>query len=189
MKSNSIKKAFLNLSLSRKIVLIGAILAIIFAFMPWFETNDTSLITSDKPIKINGFGRYGIFGTVSVLFSLTCILILVREALTGKEKTFSFANSTIWMFLAGEAVFALTLGIFVFSTIFDETSEAAFRFGIFLSIFSHILIFGGAHFSFSEEKKIANKKAFRSMSEEDLAKLNLQPEEPDVSNDQLSFGD
>lgn len=188
MNTKTLKRAFENLSLSRKIILIGAVLAILLAFMPWFEINQI-MGTVSKPLRYSGFSKYGIFGYISLFFALICLIIIIREALTNKDTIFGINNCLVCMLLGGEAIFALTIGIFVFSSLFDDFSDAKFRFGIFLSIFAHILIFGGGYFSFLEEKKVANKKAFKTLSDEDLAKLNLQPEDPDVSNDQLSFGD
>ena len=94
------------------------------------------------------------------------------------------------MICASEAIFALLIGIFVFLSLLDNAVyvEAKFRFGIFLSIFSHIFIFSGSHFVFLENKKVIAKESFKGLSEQDLAKLNLQPEDT-VSEKQLSFGD
>lgn len=188
MNLDRLKREFRHLSLPHKIVFIGCVSAIIFAFTPWFEVT-TGIGTTERVDRMNGFSKYGIFGVISVVFATFSLFLLVRETFTRRDTFLSFNNAAIWMAMAGEAIFALTIGIFVFSELFNEFMYPKFRFGIFVSILSHILIFGGAHFSYQEVKKIAAKKSFKTLSDADLAKLNLQPEESDTSRDQLSFGD
>ncbi|MCT4591778.1 MAG: hypothetical protein N4A36_00095 [Candidatus Gracilibacteria bacterium] len=184
MNIEQLKRKFNHLSQANKILLISCVMAMLFAFTPWFEINKGIGITEDIT-RLNGFSRYWIFGVVSFGFALVSLLVLIRELVTGREKMLGFYNYIIWMFLSGESVFALTLSVFVFSDLFNDFSDANFRFGIFLSIVCHVMIFAGAYFSMIKEKKVSAKKSFQSLSDEDLARLNLQPEDPD----QLSFGD
>ena len=90
------------------------------------------------------------------------------------------------MVISLEALFALAIGLFVFSSLFQDFSRAEFRLGIFLSIFAHVAVFFGAYFIFVGEQKNDARREFRNLSDEDLAKLNLQPETPDG---QMSLGE
>lgn len=185
VKLNNFKREFRHLTVSRKAIFIGCLLAIIFAFFPWFEIT-SGYSTKIEIERMTGFSGYYIFGTISVLFALISLFVLIREMLTRKLNTFSIKNSVIWMFLSGEAIFALVIAIFVFSSYFIKSSNVEFRFGIFFSIICHIVVFGAAHFALIEDSKISAKKDFQKISDEDMARLNLEPE---VAREQLTLGD
>lgn len=183
VRINDFKREFKYLTKSRKAVFIGCILAILFAYFPWFEVVDAY----DKSTIMSGFYyKYRIFGIISALFAVISLFILIKEIVTKKTNTFSVNNPIIWMFFSGEAVFALVIAISVFSSVFRDFSSSGFRFGIFFSIISHIVVFISAHFAFLENRKESAKKDFQKISNEDLARINLEPE---VSKDQLTLGD
>lgn len=135
---------------------------------------------------INGFSRFGIFGILSVVIALLIIFVLIREVFFDKRSCLNINNSFVWMILAGEAVYSLVIAVFVFSALFKEFSTSEFRFGIFLSIIAYSIIFVCAYLIYVDDKKVNTKKEFQRLSEDDIAKLNLQPEVP---KEQLTLGD
>jgi len=173
-----LKRQFRLMSIAQKIILIGCVGAIIFAFSPWFElTSGFGIIEETE--KINGFSRFSIFGIISISFALASLFLLSREMISKRKDFLNFANNYLLMFFSLEAIFALFIAIFVFQSYFRDFSSQ-FRFGIFLSFISHLAIFLAAYFSFLEEKKDIARDDFKKMS---------QNENIDINKDQLSLGE
>jgi len=166
-------------------VLVGAAIAIFAAFLPWFEIT-AGIGVSQSAQKISGFSRFAIFGVLSSLFAVAGGGLLVREIATGKKSFLSIKNEVLQMGFFLEAIFTLLISFFIFASFFRDFSRAEFRFGIFLSLVAHITAFLGAYFSFAEIQKAETKSQLQSLSDEDLQKLNLQPEVPE---EQMSLGE
>ena len=185
LKTANLKREILALPLSKKAVFAGLCGAIFFAFFPWFEIT-SGFGLSEATQRMNGFSRFGIFGAVVLTFAFAGIAVLGRETFLGRRNVLGLRNYLVLLILTFQSMFTVVLAIFVFASFFSDFSQAQFRFGIFLTLLSQVVAFAGAYFHFLENQKLQTKREFKNLSDEDLAKLNLQPEMPE---NQLSFGD
>lgn len=129
-----------------------------------------------------------VFGILSILFAITYMAIFIREALTRNKQIFSVAHYQILLIAGVEAVFAFFIAYFVFSSFDKAYTVAEFKYGFYLSVIGHIFVLISSYLIYLEERASIKKvtKPINHLSDEEIAKLNLQPE---ISEDQMTIDD
>jgi hypothetical protein len=175
-----------------KFVFFGTALAVISVFLPWFQIDqlqaEEGMRLSRIPEVSNGFGIFPVFGLLSILFSSFCFLVLI-QSMFGAKKTFGFPPGKLWLFFGGEAMFAFCIALFVFSSEVQADSTAQIRFGIFATLIAHTLIVFGGYLTEKVEQKDQVIEDFMPPPSSVMNNINIRPESPSISSQQLSFSD
>ncbi|QQS59059.1 hypothetical protein IPN35_05750 [Candidatus Peregrinibacteria bacterium] len=187
----AILRDFRRLPISMKYVFFGAILGILFVFLPWFQSDQ--LVSAEGRLQRvadikSGFGIFPIFGLLSLFFSGGSLLIFIHRFL-GSSKTFGISSNKLWTGIGTLAIYTLFINIFVFSSLMQNDSTAQIRFGLFGTILSHTLVLFGGYLSLREVKREEVQSVFLSKNSPFTPNLNIRPEEPHIDRQQLSFSD
>jgi len=169
----------------QKIFFAATLLIFFSVFFPWFQAEQLQSNLSRiswETITFNGLQKFFIFGMISLFSAGIYFFLLIRELFFEKKILFKYSNEKFIIFLSGENIFSLILALFVFSDLLSENSRSTIKFGIFLSILGHLVIF----FNFwSENKKINSKK--RNLFGQNLKNSSLQIEIEKPKIQQLDF--
>ncbi len=190
MNTKALIRDFQRLDSGAKLVFFGALLALIATFIPWYQMERVESLDfriQTIPEISNGFTKFPIFGFLSVIFATAALIVFVQHFF-GTRKSFGIAHGKVWSFLGAQMLFALMIALFVFSSEMQSIPSAQLRFGLFLAIFSHLLIlFGG----YVEEKSRQRSEAIASLSPKPGAYggFHIRPEEPEAHYEQLSLSD
>ncbi len=163
MNLNALLRDFQRLDPGAKMIFFGSLIALIAAFIPWYQFERVESLDfriQTIPEVSNGFTRYPIFGFLSVIFAGSALLMFVQHFF-GSRKTGGVVHGKAWMFLGAQALFALFIALFVYSSDMQSIPSAELRFGLFLSIFCHILILFGGYVEEKSRQKAKPSPALR----------------------------
>jgi hypothetical protein len=183
---------FQRLDTGAKIVFFGIIITLVSAFMPWYQVDQ--LLTEEgirlirTPEISSSFGLFPIFGLLSVGFAAVSLLVFTQYCL-GEKRVFGFSHGNCWMACGGQALFTLLIAFSVLISQMQTDSTAEIRFGIFASVFGFFLITFGGYLYEKDRQQEEVRKSFSAPFSSELNHLNIKPEEPSVSTDQLSLSD
>ncbi len=190
MNSKVLIRDFQRLGSGTKLVFFGGLLALVSAFFPWYQMERVESLDfriQTIPDVSSGFTKFPIFGFLSVIFAIAALILFVQHFF-GTRKSFGITHGKAWAFLGAQSVFTLMIALFVLSSEMQSIPSAQLRFGLFLSLFSHLLIlFGG----YVEEKSRQKSETIASLSPQPgtYGGFHIQPEEPEAHYEQLSLSD
>jgi len=188
---NHLLRNFQRLDPGAKLVFLGTSLAAVFVFLPWFQIDqpgeDVMRVTW-IPETSNGLEIFPVFGFLSLVFIAGTLLYFTQYCL-GEKKTFGLSHGKAWMILGGQALFMLFIALSVFFSETQTDSTAQIRFGVFGSVIAFGLVFFGGYVYERGREEEEARQAFSAPFSSELNHLNIRPEEPSVSTDQLSLSD
>ncbi|MFH0820352.1 MAG: hypothetical protein V1908_01115 [Candidatus Peregrinibacteria bacterium] len=174
-KFRRLKHTFLRLSAEERVTLIGGLLVLVGAFLPWYQI---SLKVDSRNVVENGFsGDLGVIGFVIFLITLLAVLQLTGEHLGFRLPTFGYAKERVILFLMGQSAFMLLLSVAIYTKRSLDFTEAELRFGLYLALIGGIL---GTLSAYAFTQKLKRKEAesfFKHPEEEESAAFEPAPEE------------
>lgn len=192
VKSSDPIRDFQRLSLAPKTVFFGSILAGSAVFLPWVTRTDFAIDDNGRFSEIiktgNGFDLFPIFGILSILGAIATFFVFARFLL-GEERIFGYSASQIWIFLGGETLFSLIIGLFVFASRNAEDATAFIRFGLPLSLLAHSLILAGGYLAEREESERRERAILSPSVSPGHLGIRPEPMQHHVPKNQLSLAD
>lgn len=173
-------------------VFFGSIIALVSVFLPWYQVDQLTTDEGSRLIRTleisNGFGLFPIFGLLSLVFVVTSLLVFAQCCL-GEKKVLGFFHGNTWMATGGQALFTLLIAFSVLFSQMQTDSTAEIRFGIFAAVMGFFVIIFGGYLYEKQRKEEEARKAFSAPFSSELNHLNIRPEQPSISTDQLSLSD
>jgi hypothetical protein len=187
-----ILRDFNRLGSGARTVFFGAFTMFISAFLPWFQVNTPQIVSGDQVSRLpeisNAFGKFAVFGVLSVMFASLALLVFVQHFFGGR-KTLGFSHGKWWLFLGAEILFVLIIALFVFSSEMQTDSSARIRFGLLFSLGGAAAMTFGGFITEKAFQKDDARAAFSPYGESSMGPT-IRPEEPQLGhNAQLSFSD
>ncbi|MBI5413972.1 hypothetical protein HZA38_00460 [Candidatus Peregrinibacteria bacterium] len=188
-KIDILKRELRFLPFSRKLVLFGAFGVLLSLFFPW--GTHSGKITSTLGFEaesFNAFGIFSIFGWLLLLIQCVSLLLLVREMIT-KNGTFrGLANSVLWIILGALGMYTIFIALFILSSSYLTNKDSNFevQISVFLALFLETLLLLGGCMGMKDEVKRHTKESLSKYHTVDTSHIHLEPE---VQDEQLSFGD
>ncbi|MFH1012363.1 MAG: hypothetical protein V1760_01310 [Candidatus Peregrinibacteria bacterium] len=167
------KHTFIRLSTEEKVTLIGGLLILIGAFLPWYEVN---LSVNNKKLTESGFsGDLGVIGFVIFLITLLGVLYLVGEHMRFRLPTFGYIKERVILFLMGQGTFLLLLTTGVYTKRSLDFTDAHIRFGLYLALIGGILATLSAY-AFLQRLRKKEVEAFFGQEDETVRVTPLEEE-------------
>jgi len=132
-----------NLPRSRKIVLIGSLLALFSIFLPW-HTIGTSVLGTDH--TFNGFGDQNLaIGVITFVFMLASLLLVILPLLSIQPPRTRWSDSALFLFFGSESLLLLFVLTVMHSTSIARASSYDLRAGLQLTLVGAVLVILGGH--------------------------------------------
>ncbi len=199
MNLKTLQKEIKYLSFSRKLVLTGGFLGVLFLFLPWGhklarDTQTGELIVDENTLdfateNFHAFGLFPVFGWILFLLMIVTLIFLGREMFRKKKDYKGISHSYWWLFLGGIGAYTIIIALFVLSSyaMKNADSESSVRIGVFLSLFAQCVLFSGGWVGRQDEQRAYVKDSLSRPHNIDASSVHLEAEPP-IEN-QMSLGD
>ena len=146
---NRLKHSLAHMSLGRKLVLAGSLLALLSIFMPWHSIGTPSIGTQHV---YNGLGDQNfVIGLLVLVFSL-CSLCMVGLPLLGmRVPRLKWRESVLLTFFGGESLLLTLVLTGMHQTSVVRAVSFDLRIGLYFAIIGSALIFAGGLLQGSRE--------------------------------------
>ena len=173
MARSSIFGALKYLEIEEKILNLGALVALLSVFMPWFGGE-----WSGEPSVWTGFGFYTSFVGLLIFLSHAFILSLTALPLFGYQVVRSSLRDLLRLIIGLECVLLVIVVWSVLTNIAFDRAQMEIRFGLYLTLVGSIVVSLYAFLRFQQQRKRQVQELFRHP--EDDAPLQRREQEPPV---------